>query len=49
MSAASTSSTETAVSESVAPESNTGENMASKQICSYWYAMLVLGMGAIIF
>ncbi|KAF4443789.1 hypothetical protein FACUT_1070 [Fusarium acutatum] len=41
---ASTSSAETAVSESAAQESKAGGAMASKQICSYWYAMLMLGM-----
>lgn len=44
MPTASTSSTATAVTESGARESNAGEAMASKQIYSYWYALLMLGM-----
>ncbi|KAF5622264.1 uncharacterized protein FTJAE_10998 [Fusarium tjaetaba] len=46
---ASTSSIETAVSGSATSESTPGEAMASKQICSYWYALLMLGMGVIMF
>ncbi|KAG7406624.1 hypothetical protein ACKAV7_014402 [Fusarium commune] len=44
MTAASTLSTETAVSGSTAPESNTAETMASKYILRDWYAVLMLGM-----
>ncbi|KAF5723672.1 hypothetical protein FMUND_1606 [Fusarium mundagurra] len=44
MIAASTSSTAAAVSKSTAQESNAGEAMASKEIFSYWYALIMVGM-----
>lgn len=49
MPTASTSSTETAVPGSAAQESSAGDAMASKQICCYWYTLLVLGIGMIMF
>lgn len=44
MPTASTSSTDTPVSGSAAPESNTAETMESKYILCDWYAVLILGM-----
>ncbi|KLP22462.1 uncharacterized protein LW94_14568 [Fusarium fujikuroi] len=49
MPTASTSSTESVVPGSAAHESSTGDARASKQICGYWYTLLMLGIGVIMF